>query len=270
MTIMTRPFSLRGALWISAGEDMVADRQRIELLLKIDELGSISRAAKMMGWGYKAAWDAVETMNVLAGSPLVAKAVGGRGGGGTRLTDQGHGLVKAFRLIEREHRRFIETLDRDAAGIADEALLSRRTSMKTSARNQLPGRVLAVVEGALHDEIEIDIGGQQRVVATVTRSSREALGLGIGAEVFPLVKASSIILASADAQARFSARNQITGPVRRIITGAVSTEVVLEMPNGGHLVASITLASAQALALKEGDVVTALFKASAVILAVVA
>jgi molybdopterin-binding protein len=42
------------------------------------------------------------------------------------------------------------------------------------------------------------------------------------------------------------------------------------MPNGGHLVASITLASAQALALKEGDVVTALFKASAVILAVVA
>lgn len=140
--------------------------------------------------------------------------------------------------------------------------------MKTSARNQLPGRVLAVVEGALEDEIEIDIGGEQRVVATITRSSREALGLGIGAEVFALVKASSIILASADAQARFSARNQITGPVRRIITGAVSTEVVLEMPNGGHLVASITSASAQVLALKEGDVVSALFKASSVILAV--
>lgn len=142
--------------------------------------------------------------------------------------------------------------------------------MKTTARNQLPGRVMVVAEGALHDEIEIDVGGHQRVVAMVTRSSREALGLGIGVEVFALVKASSIILASADAQARFSARNQITGHVRRIITGAVSTEVVLEMPNGGHLVASITLASAQALALKEGDVVTALFKASAVILAVVA
>jgi molybdate transport system regulatory protein len=270
MTFMMQPFSLRGALWMSAGEDMVADRQRIELLVKIDELGSISRAAKVMGWGYKSAWDAVETMNVLAGSPLVAKAVGGRGGGGTRLTDQGQRLIRTFRLIEREHRRFIETLDRDAAGIADEALLSRRTSMKTTARNQLPGRVMVVAEGALHDEIEIDVGGHQRVVAMVTRSSREALGLGIGVEVFALVKASSIILASADAQARFSARNQITGHVRRIITGAVSTEVVLEMPNGGHLVASITLASAQALALKEGDVVTALFKASAVILAVVA
>lgn len=73
MTLLTRPFSLRGALWMSAGDDVVVDPQRIALLVKIDELGSISRAAKVMGWGYESAWDAVETMNVLAGSPLVAK-----------------------------------------------------------------------------------------------------------------------------------------------------------------------------------------------------
>lgn len=142
--------------------------------------------------------------------------------------------------------------------------------MKTSAGNQIPGRVVAVSDGAVHNEIEIDIGGHQRVVASVTRSSRDALGLGIGVEVFALVKASSIILTSADNQAHSSARNQITGHVRRMVMGADNAEVVLDMPNGGHLVAGITLASARAIALKEGDVVTALFKASSVILAVAA
>lgn len=73
MNRKTRAVALGGMVWMSAGEDMVADRQRIELLVKIDELCSISRAAKVMGWGYESAWDAVETMNVLAGSPLVAK-----------------------------------------------------------------------------------------------------------------------------------------------------------------------------------------------------
>jgi molybdate transport system regulatory protein len=268
MTLLTRPFSLRGALWMSAGDDVVVDPQRIALLVKIDELGSISRAAKAVGWGYKSAWDAVETMNLVAGKALVAKSVGGRGGGGTRLTDHGRTLVRTFRLVEREHRRFVETLDRDAAGLADETLLSRRTSMKTSARNQLPGRVVALTDGAVHDEVEIDVGGHQRVVATVTRGSREALGLAIGVEVFALVKASSILLAMDSGKARFSTRNQISGRIRRIVSGAVNAEVVLDLPQGGHLVASITQASAKALKLTEGEVVSALFKASSVILAV--
>ena len=32
---------------------------------------------------YKAAWDAIDTMNNLAGTALVVRATGGRGGGGT-------------------------------------------------------------------------------------------------------------------------------------------------------------------------------------------
>ena len=85
---------------------------------------------------YKAAWDAVDAMNNLAGEPLVERVSGGKGGGGTRLTRRGAQLVENFKLIEREHRHFIEQLSRQAEGIADDFLLLRRINMKTSARNQ--------------------------------------------------------------------------------------------------------------------------------------
>ena len=37
---------------------------------------------------YKAAWDAIDTMNNLAGEPLVERMTGGKGGG-TQLTRRG-------------------------------------------------------------------------------------------------------------------------------------------------------------------------------------
>ena len=46
-----------------------------------------------MGMSYKAAWDAIDTMNNLAGEPLVERLTGGKGGGGT-LTARGEQLVR--------------------------------------------------------------------------------------------------------------------------------------------------------------------------------
>ena len=48
--------------------------------------------------------------------------------------------------------------------------------MKTSARIQFSGTVVAVRDGAINDEIDLDAGGGVRIVATVTRDSRDALG----------------------------------------------------------------------------------------------
>lgn len=60
--------------------------QRIALLAQIAELGSITRAAKAVGISYKGAWDAIDELNNLAERPLVERSVGGKGGGGARLT----------------------------------------------------------------------------------------------------------------------------------------------------------------------------------------
>ncbi|MDD3499723.1 MAG: LysR family transcriptional regulator, partial [Sulfurovum sp.] len=57
--------------------------KRIQLLNAIKQHGSISKAAKAVPMSYKAAWDAVDTMNNLSQTPIVSRETGGKGGGGT-------------------------------------------------------------------------------------------------------------------------------------------------------------------------------------------
>jgi molybdopterin-binding protein len=65
---------------------------------------------------------------------------------------------------------------------------------------------------------------------------------------------------------KLSARNQLTGTITSITEGAAIANVELDV-NGQRLVASITLEAARELALEEGTPVTAIVKASDVILA---
>jgi molybdopterin-binding protein len=69
--------------------------------------------------------------------------------------------------------------------------------MKLSARNQLAGTVTSVNEGAAIANVELDVGGQ-RLVASITVEAARELGLREGAQVTAIVKASDVILATAD------------------------------------------------------------------------
>ena len=70
----------------------VADK-RIDILRRLGEVGSISQAARSAGVSYKAAWQALETLSNLAGTPLIEKVVGGSGGGGAQLTQAGQQVL---------------------------------------------------------------------------------------------------------------------------------------------------------------------------------
>ena len=65
---------------------------------------------------------------------------------------------------------------------------------------------------------------------------------------------------------KLSARNQLTGTVRSITQGEAIANVELEV-SGHRLVASITVEAVRDLGLQEGSEVTAIVKASDVILA---
>lgn len=260
-----KAIALKGAVWMTVGGENLGGPGRIALLAAIHASGSITQAAKAMKMSYKAAWDAIDGMNNLAGEPLVERLTGGKGGGGTRLTRRGQQLVENFRLIESEHRRFIDQLSQQAEGVTNDYFLIRQMTMKTSARNQFLGTVTAVHRGAVNDEIELAIVGGQKLVATVTHESTDGLGLRLGAEAFALIKASSIIVVTDTEGARFSARNRLTGTISRLQTGAVNTEVVIDLPGGGAIASVITNESATALGLAVGQPATAIFKASSVI-----
>lgn len=244
-------------------------RQRwMELLTSLETQPSITAGAKSVGLSYKAAWDAIATMNNLAGHLLVERSVGGKGGGGAQLTKQGRELVATFRTVRAESERFVERVNRRVKSKTDLATLGRMTLI-TSARNHFAGTVTRVTRGAVNDEVELQLPGGDRIVATITRESTQTLGLKKGAEAVALIKASWILLAAGDAQAmKLSARNQLRGTVQALTPGAVNTEVVLALRGGQSVVAIVTHASVKALGLKPGAPTTAIFKASSVILGV--
>ncbi|KWN09569.1 molybdenum-dependent transcriptional regulator [Burkholderia territorii] len=267
------PLELGGELWLRAGAQTLGGATRIALLAAIGDTGSITRAAKAVGLSYKAAWDAIDTMNNLAGEPLVTRSTGGKGGGGTTLTPRATSLIAAFRTIEREHRRFIDAASAAVSGFDVDWALIGRIGMKTSARNQLFGKVASIVRGTVNDEVTLVLPGGQLIVAVLTHESAEALGLQPGADACALVKASWVVLAvddegGAEASLAVSARNQLRGTVETVAAGAVNSEVTLALDGGGTLTAVVTNDSVGALQLDAGRRAIALFKASSVILAV--
>jgi molybdate transport system regulatory protein len=63
---------------------------------------------------------------------------------------------------------------------------------------------------------------------------------------------------------RLSARNQLPGTVTSVDLGAVMATVVIRLEGGQEVVASITKGSAENLELAAGDQVTAVIKATEV------
>ncbi|MDB5969616.1 MAG: LysR family transcriptional regulator [Hydrocarboniphaga sp.] len=261
---------LQASLSLASKAGTLAGAQRIELLEAIGKTGSITRAAKAVGLSYKGAWDAVEAMNNMADAALVERIAGGRGGGGTQLTPRGVALVESYRAAAEEHLLFVEALNRRLKDRRGDLQLLGRLAMKTSARNQLWGRVVRIAAGAVNDEVELEIKGGDRIVAVITHQSVEQLGLKTGSDAVALIKASWVILGVDDTgpTLKLSTRNQLRGSVKALTPGAVNTEVTVDLKGGNTLAAIVTNTSAQSLALKPGIAVTALFKASSVIIGV--
>lgn len=256
-----------GRFWLNREGHGYLGAGRIALLEHIDECGSISQAARRIGMSYKTAWDAVEAMNNLAERPLVVRATGGKGGGGTHLTEYGRQVIAGYRLMEAEHRRFLARMEAGVQNFDQINNLLRAISMKTSARNQFRGQVRYLEKGAVNSKVKVDLGEGLEIFAIVTNEAVEELGLTVGKETLVLIKASFVLL-SPDENLRISARNRLCGTVRETIPGAVNSEVKLELPGGRMLTAIITKEALNELGFAPGQRACALIKASHVILAV--
>lgn len=73
---------------------------KIGLLEGIERTGSLSAAARQLGMSYRRAWLLLHSTNEGFTEPVVELSVGGKDGGGTRLTDFGRRLVADYRGFE--------------------------------------------------------------------------------------------------------------------------------------------------------------------------
>ena len=269
----SRAPTLSGSVSVDSPLGSFLGDTRIRLLEAIALHGSISQAAKAVPLSYKAAWEAVEAINNLSPQAVVERCTGGRDGGGTKLTDYGLRLIAFYRALEAEHQQALQRLGTamhggNASSVKEFRQLVRSMSMKISARNQFPGPITALREGAVNFEVRMRIDEANELVANIPRESAETLGLSIGMEVLALVKSSSVILLT-DKKARTSARNHLWGEVSAIHKGAVNSEVSVKWPPRRVVTAIVTDDSVDHLGLAVGKPACAVFKASSVILAVI-
>ncbi len=224
--------------------------KRIDILRQIGQGGSISQAARAVGVSYKAAWQAVDTLTNLAGTPLVKRAVGGAGGGGAVLTEAGQQLLTAADAMAQARGAVLARWQTDPHAGRAVARLAVRTSM----RNQWPcvvrgvqvhgqivlvhlGLAPAAVGGAAGELLERDrSGGADFLAARITRESAELLGLQPGLTVQALCKATAVRVERAPPGAPVpqapASTYRLPAKAVRVVRGALGDEVAAELMLG--------------------------------------
>jgi molybdate transport system regulatory protein len=242
------------------------DSRMVGLLRAIEQSGSINQAAKQTGLSYKGAWQMIERANNFAPKVLITTSTGGSKGGGTCLTAAGQSLLQLFTRLEQQHRQFLQQLNQSLADDPDVQMLLKRLVIKTSATNQLFGTITAIQTGAVNGEVLVELKGGEQIAASLTLTELKLLELSVGGDVVLLINDPEIIIITDTDNCSLSARNCLLGTVVRVQYDGVNSEIVINLPSGDSLVATISQVSALALGLNPGVSVCAVFKSNAVII----
>ena len=101
-------YKIKSRIWIEADGDILLGEGRVNLLKAIDKMGSLSKAAKSIGMSYKKAWSLIDAVNKRAEKPVTTSSIGGKGGGGAKLTEYGKSLVETFETINNNCWEFLD------------------------------------------------------------------------------------------------------------------------------------------------------------------
>jgi len=250
---------VKSNIWFENSKSGFFGKGRIELLEQIDAHGSISAAAKAMKMSYKAAWDAVNEMNNLSDTPIVKRESGGKGGGGTVLTENGHRTITLYKELEKLHQHFWSSVENITDDVALLEKFSKTMTLRTSARNQLLGVVEGTTKTDLGATVILRLLGGQKIEVFVTRRSLEEMDIKKGRELFVLLKSSWIHLC---AQPLKNKPNNLKCKIKTILKDTQNVEVEVITSGGNSLIHSLSLENFDALDLKEGDDVWSHFNPS--------
>ena len=193
--------------------------KRIYILRRLQDAGSISEAARRAGVSYKAAWQAIDILSNLAGTPLVEKVVGGAGGGGAQLTKAGKELLKASTDLELVKSQLTQK-KQTGGDMSGSGMLGLRTTM----RNQFPCTVSGISKKGSFVRVELSSKGGTVFYSKITSASAELFELHEGQAVLVLCKATAVSIKQASSEKH---KNVVHGVVVRKARGSTSGEINL-------------------------------------------
>ncbi len=101
-------YRIKSRIWIEGANGTYLAEGRIDLLKGIINTGSISSSAREMKMSYKKAWEIIDGMNKEAKQPLVIRVSGGKGGGGTKVTEEGLKAIALFEDLNKRCKLYLE------------------------------------------------------------------------------------------------------------------------------------------------------------------
>lgn len=136
--------------------------------------------------------------------------------------------------------------------------------MKLRARNKFIGKVTDVTRGAVNGIVKIELSNGQHITSSITLEAIDDLDITVGKEVTAIIKSTSVLIGRG--QLTLSARNKLSGTIIDINRGSVNAIVKVELPSNVVISSSITLEAVDELDLTVGTEVTAVVKASEVLI----
>lgn len=208
-------------------DEVTVTGRDVEMLRAIDRYGSMHRAAEELGRSYGHLQPRVVELEAAVGS-LTSRVKGGKGGGGTELTDGARELIGQF-----------ERLRVELSGVA------------TIAESVVPGTV-------------VDRRGELATVDTPAGELSARVPEG-ATDVEIAVRSDAVVLMEpgSPAQAHTSLRNQLRGTVTGVERDGTIATVTVSVDGDVEIASVITAESLTRLALSEGSEVVAAFKTTA-------
>jgi len=250
--------------------------KQIALLEAIGRTGSIAAASREINLSYKAAWDALDSMQDMAHQPLLQKKSGGQGGGGTQLTPTGLRFIKTWHLLQAGFDNLLKQAENDFSSPSLEPKeVNHDFRMRTSARNVFLGEVANIIplagqqdeNHALLANICLDLGNDLFIHSAITRKSIERLGLSMRCKVHALIKASFVEIVPLEKDTIEKASNKLCGTICDFATDDHYTEITVDLGQARTITATCLHDQATVTGLKQGLAVTAQFSPADVILA---
>jgi molybdate transport system regulatory protein len=99
----------RLTLRVDLGPNQSIGPGKMRLLDAVAESGSISSAGRKLGMSYRRAWMLIDDLNSSFRQKVVSTTLGGKEGGGAKLTPFGEELVKRYRAIEENATKATKT-----------------------------------------------------------------------------------------------------------------------------------------------------------------
>ena len=96
---------IRLNLWLQTTEGQLFGMGRAELLDKIEELGSLRKAAEEMCMSYRAAWGKIKKTEEILGFKLIEKERGNK---------TGYRLTEAARTLKKSYRDWYQAIETEA------------------------------------------------------------------------------------------------------------------------------------------------------------